>query len=231
MKNLTLLGIDLAKNAFQLHGIDSKGQAVLRRRLNRNKLVEFVAKLPTCTIVMEACGGANYWCRKFTAMGHETKLISPQFVKPFVKTNKNDRNDSEAICEAASRPSMRYVSPKTVEQEDIQALHRIRSRLIKERTALVNQIRGLLAEYGIIVPKGLSKIRKALPEILEDAENELSHRTRRLFASLYADIDQKDKRIMEWDIEIEEIFNEEGCREKEESHRVLRKLRLFLKRL
>lgn len=147
MEKLTLLGIDLAKNVFQLHGVDDKGNAVLRRRLSRNKLVEFIAKLSPCIIVMEACGGANYWCRKFTQFAHEPRLISPQFVKPFVKTNKNDRNDSEAICEAASRPSMRYVSPKTVEQEDIQILHRIRSRLIQERTALVNQIRGLLAEY------------------------------------------------------------------------------------
>ena len=185
MEKLTILGIDIAKNVFQLHGIDAKGNVLLKKRLSRSKLVEFVLKLHPCTIVMEACSGANHWCRKFKSIGHQVKLISPQFVKPFVKTNKNDHNDSEAICEAASRPSMRYVSPKTVEQEDIQAIHRIRSRLIAERTALVNQIRGLLAEYGIIVPKGINKIRKALPEILEDAENELSYTGRRLFADLY----------------------------------------------
>jgi len=128
--------------------------------------MEFIVKLQTCTIVMEACSEANYWCRKFKAMGHEVKLISPQFVKPFVKTNKNDANDSEAICEAASRPSMRYVSPKSVEQEGIQAVHRVRSRLVAERIALVNQIRGLLAEFGIVVPQGINKICKALPEII-----------------------------------------------------------------
>jgi len=194
-----LLGIDLAKNVFQLHGVDDNGNVVLRKRLSRPKLAEFIAKLLPCTIVMEACSGANHWCRKFKAMGHEAKLINPQFVKPFVKTNKNDRNDSEAICEAASRPSMRYVSPKTVEQEDIQALHRIRSRLIGERTALTNQIRGLLAEYGIIVSKGISKIRKALPEILEDAENELSHFGRRFFSDLYEEISEKDKKIKAYD--------------------------------
>lgn len=206
MEKLTILGIDIAKNVFQLHGIDEKGNAVLKKRLTRVKLVEFVLKLQPCIIVMEACGGANYWCRKFKSMGHEVKLISPQFVKPFVKTNKNDHNDSEAICEAASRPSMRYVSPKSIEQEDIQAIHRIRSRLIAERTALTNQIRGLLAEYGIIVSKGMSKIKKALPEILEDAENELSHISRQLFSDLYEEIEEKNKKIKTYDIKIEEIF-------------------------
>ncbi len=175
MKNVTLLGIDIAKNVFQLHGVDDSGNAVLRRKLTRIKLAEFIANLPSCIIAMEACGGANYWYRKFKAMGHEVKLISPQFVKPFVKTNKNDQNDAEAICEAASRPSMRYVSPKTIEQQDLQAVHRIRSRLIEERTALINQIRGLLAEYGITISQGINHVRKELPEILEDAENELSH--------------------------------------------------------
>jgi transposase len=137
---------------------------------------------------MEACSGANYWCRKFTSFGHITKLISPQFVKPFVKGNKTDRNDSEAICEAASRPTMRFVSSKSVAQEDMQALHRIRSRLIQGRTALINQIRGLLTEYGITIAQGINKARKALPEILEDGENELSAAGRRLFADLYEEL-------------------------------------------
>lgn len=206
MGNLTLLGTDIAKNVFQLHGVDDKGNAVLRKRLTRTKLMEFIVQLQSCTIVMEACGGANHWCRKFKTLGHEVKLISPQFVKAFVKSNKNDRNDAEAICEAASRPSMRYVYPKSVGQEDIQAIHRIRSRLIAERTALVNQIRGLLAEYGIIVPKGITKIRKVLPEILEDAENELSHTGRNLFSSLHEEMLEKDKKINEYNNKIEIIF-------------------------
>lgn len=206
MEKLTLLGIDIAKNVFQLHGVDEKGNAVLKKRLSRTKLLEFITNLSPCTIVMEACGGANYWCRKFKAMGHQAKLISPQFVKPFVKTNKNDQNDSEAICEAASRPSMRYVSPKNVEQEDIQAVHRVRSRLIQERTALINQIRGLLTEYGIVIPQGINKVRKALPEILEDAENELSHSGRRIFSDLYEEIDEKDKKIKAYTLKLEEIF-------------------------
>jgi transposase len=212
MEKLTLLGIDIAKNVFQLHGVDEKGNAVLKKRLTRTKLLEFITNLPPCTIVMEACGSANYWCRRFKKMGHEAKLISPQFVKPFVKTNKNDRNDSEAICEAASRPSMRYVSPKDVEQEDIQAVHRVRSRLVQEKTALVNQLRGLLAEYGIVIPKGINKIRKALPEILEDAENELSHAGRRIFSDLYEEIGEKEKRIKVYNIKLEEIFrSNESC--------------------
>ncbi len=206
MANVTLLGIDIAKNVFQLHGVDEKGNTVLTRRLSREKFVEFVAKLPSCMIVMEACSGANHWYRKFTALKHEVRLISPKFVKPFVKTNKNDRNDAEAICEAASRPSMRYVSPKTVAQEDIQALHRIRTRLVQERTALINQIRGLLTEYGITVPKGINKIKRALPEILEDAENELSHAGRHLFNDLHEEINVKDKKIKEYDIKLEALF-------------------------
>jgi transposase len=213
MEKLTLLGIDIAKNVFQLQGVDAKGNVVLKRRLTRVKLVECITKLEPCTIVMEACGGANYWCRKFKAMGHEVKLISPQFVKPFVKSNKNDCNDVEAICEAASRPTMRYVSPKSVEQEDIQAVHRVRSRLITERTALINQIRGLLAEYGIVVSKGINKIRKALPGILEDAENELSYAGRQIFSDLYTEIEEKDKRIQIYNIKLEEIFkSNESCK-------------------
>src|SRR5579871_4078578 len=117
--NITTLGIDLAKNIFQIHGADNKGKAVLKKTLVRNKLASFTANLPKCVIVMEACSGANYWARKFSDQGHMVKLISPQFVKPFVKSNKNDRNDAEAIVEAASRPNMRYVSAKTVEQQDM----------------------------------------------------------------------------------------------------------------
>lgn len=212
MTDITLLGIDLAKNVFQLHGVDEKGNPMLRKRLTRAKLTETVAQLPACTIVMEACSGANYWCRKFTSLGHKTKLISPQFVKPFVKGNKTDRNDSEAICEAASRPSMRFVSPKSVEQEDMQAVHRIRSRLIAERTALVNQIRGLLTEYGVIIAQGIHNVRRSLPEILEDAENELSFTGRELFSDLQEELLEIDKRIKIYDAKIDAIFkSNEAC--------------------
>lgn len=206
MDKVTLLGVDLAKNVFQLHGVDTTGKPVLKRKLTRLKFIEVVAQLSPCTIVMEACSGASYWCRKFSALGHKTQLVSPQFVKPFVKTNKNDRNDAEAICEAASRPTMRFVSPNTVEQQDIQSVHRIRTRLVAERTALVNQIRGLLAEYGVIVSQGIEKIRKALPEILEDAENELTQDSRALFFELHTELMEKDQKIVIYDKKMEVIF-------------------------
>jgi len=140
---ISVLGIDIAKNTFQLHGADDVGKAVLKKRLSRNKLAAYVANLPQFIIVMESCGGANYWARVFQRSGHTVKLISPQFVKPFVKTNKNDANDAEAIVEAASRPSMSFVPIKQAEQQDIQSLHRVRSRLVRNRTALINEIRGL----------------------------------------------------------------------------------------
>jgi len=212
MNNITILGIDLAKNVFQLHGSDATGKAVLRKKLTRSKLVETIAKLEPCTIVMEACGGSSYWCRKFNVLGHKTKLISPQFVKPFVKTNKSDRNDAEAICEAASRPTMRFVAPNTVEQQDIQAIHRIRSRLIGSRTAIVNQIRGLLAEYGIVVAQGVYKIRKLLPEILEDAENELTMLGRQIFFQLNEELRELDEKIKIYDQKIDGVFkSNEQC--------------------
>jgi transposase len=141
--NCTTLGIDVAKQVFQLHGVDERGQVVLQQRVSRGKLRETIAQLPACVIGMEACSSAQYWAREFQQLGHTVKLISPQFVKPYVKGNKNDSRDAEAICEAVSRPHMRFVPLKTVESQDIQAIHRMRSRLVKERTALVNQVRGL----------------------------------------------------------------------------------------
>jgi transposase len=206
MNKVTVLGIDLAKNVFQLHGVDEKGTPILKRKLTRQKMIETIAQLEPCTIVMEACSGASYWCRKFSAYGHTPKLISPQFVKPFVKTNKNDRNDAEAICEAASRPTMRFVAPNTVEQQDIQCLHRIRSRLIQERTALVNQTRGLLAEYGITVSQGIRKLRGSLADILEDAENELTNAGRALFCELHTELLEKDQKIAIYDKKLEAVF-------------------------
>ena len=182
--SITLLSIDLAKNVFQLHGVDKKGKAVLKKRVGRNKLIETVANIPGCTIVMEACGGANHWCRQFKKYGHEVKLISPQYVKAFVKTNKNDSNDAEAIAEAAMRPSMYFVSPKSIEQQDIQIIHRIRERFIKQRTGLANQIRGIMTEYGIVIPKGICFLRRDLYSILEDASNSLTMMMRELLKTL-----------------------------------------------
>ena len=206
MRNLTLLGIDLAKNVFQLHGTDTAGNAVLQKKIKRTKLLGFLAQLPACRIVMEACSGANYWSRRFQELGHEVQLISPQFVKPFVKTNKNDQNDAQAITEAASRPSMRFVLPKSIEQQDVQNLHRIRSRLIKQRTALGNQIRGLLAEYGVVVAKSLAALKRQLVEVLEDAENELTSLTREVVQELQEEFNALNKRINDYDRRITQAF-------------------------
>jgi len=183
MKNMSVLGIDIAKNVFQLHGLDDRGHAVLKKQLPRLKFAEFIANLPICLIGMEACSGSHHWARKFEKYGHTVRLIPPQFVKPYVKSNKNDALDAEAIAEAVSRPNMRFVPIKGIWHENVQALHRVRERLVHHRTALSNQIRGLLHEYGIVLPQGVSQLKKELPFVLEDATNELSDLVRDLFRS------------------------------------------------
>ena len=150
------VGMDLAKQVFQVHGVDAQGEAVLRKKLERSKVLEFFVNLPPCLIGMEACGSAHYWARKLQAMGHVVKLIAPQFVKPYVKTNKNDAADAEAICEAVTRPNMRFVPIKTDEQQAILSVHRVRQSFVRARTAQANQIRGLLAEFGLVIPQGIA---------------------------------------------------------------------------
>jgi transposase len=142
--NTKRVGIDLAKQVFQVHGVDYQDKVVLRKQLRRNQMLSFFAALPPCLIGMEACGGAHYWARELQKLGHTVKLMAPQFVKPYVKSNKNDANDAEAICEAVGRPTMRFVPVKTIAQQDLLAIHRIRSEVVRQRTAKVNQIRGLL---------------------------------------------------------------------------------------
>lgn len=162
-------------------------------------------QLAPCLIGMEACASSHYWARKFQQWGHEVKLMSPQFVKPYVKTNKSDRNDAEAICEAVTRPNMRFVSVKSIEQQDIQAIHRIRSGLVQRRTALANQIRGLLGEYGTVVPVGIKKLHQQLPLILEDAENGLSDLARELFADLYEQLKEVDHHVKRYNTKLEKL--------------------------
>ena len=152
--NITTLGIDIAKRVFQLHGVNEEGKILLKKKVKRNELLSIVANLPNCLVGMEACGGSHYWSREFSKLGHEVKLMHPQFVKPYVKSNKNDMLDAEAICEAVARPNMRFVPEKTLAQQDIQSIHRVRESIVKNRTQLSNQIRGLLGEYGIIIPLG-----------------------------------------------------------------------------
>ena len=170
---VTTLGIDLAKNVFQVHGIDQHGKVMLKKQLKRAQMAPFFINLPPCLVGIEACGSAHHWARKMQTMGHTVRLMAPQFVKPYVKTNKNDAADAEAICEAVGRPNMRFVPIKNVEQQAFLALHRVRQGFVKARTAQGNQIRGLLAEFGIIIPQGINNIGSRVPELIEDAGNEL----------------------------------------------------------
>ena len=200
--NIKRVGIDLAKQVFQVHGVDYQDKVVLRKQLRRNQLLSYFATLPPCLIGMEACGGAHHWARELQKLGHTVKLIAPQFVKPYVKSNKNDANDAEAICEAVGRPTMRFVSVKTIAQQDLQAIHRIRSELVRQRTAKVNQIRGFLSEYGLVVGRQVATLRRALPELLEDAENGLSFDFRALLEDLRQDLIRLDERVSEMDKKI-----------------------------
>lgn len=208
---LIRIGVDLAKSVFQVHGVDRFEQAVWRKKLSRADWLKTIRDhlMPGGEIGMEACAGAHHWARQLQRLGYKVRLIAPQFVKPYVKSNKNDANDAEAICEAMSRPHMRFVSVKTVEQQDIQAVHRIRTGLIEQRTAKANQIRGLTSEYGLVAPRELNHLRAALPCWLEDASNGLTERFRRLLSGLWHDLQELDHRIKEMDREIDRIAAED----------------------
>jgi transposase len=203
------VGVDLAKNVFQMHGVDRDEKPVWRRKLSRAEWLKVLLDQiePGCEIGLEACGSSHHWARLLRAKGFTVKLIAPQFVKPYVKSNKNDANDAEAICEAMSRPNMRFVSVKSVEQQDIQAVHRVRFELSKQRKAKANQIRGLVAEYGLVAPKELVQLRMAIPDWLENAENGLTGRFRRLLNGLWHDLLSLDQRVTELDGEIAQIAN------------------------
>jgi len=200
--NIKRIGIDLAKQVFQVHGVDGQEKVVVRKKLSRAQMLVYFQKLPPCLIGMEACSSAHYWARELQKIGHTVKLMAPQFVKPYVKSNKNDANDAEAICEAVARPTMRFVAIKSIEQQDIQAVHRIRSELVQQRTAKVNQIRGLLGEYGLVVGQRIDVLRKALPLMLEDAENGLTVDFRTLLEGLQQDLITLDERVDDMDKKI-----------------------------
>lgn len=203
--NLTRFGVDLAKHVFQVHGVDRHEQVQVRRALSRRQMLSYFARQAPCLIGLEACASAHYWARALGQLGHTVKLIPPQFVKPYVKSQKNDANDAEAICEAVGRPNMRFVAVKSTAQQDVQALHRIRSELVRQRTAKANQIRGLLSEYGIVVPTGIGTLRRAIPEIQEDAGNGLSGLFRRALGGLRQDLETFDARVAELDAEIAQV--------------------------
>jgi transposase len=206
------LGIDIAKNVFQLHGVGRNGHAVLKRRVMRDELLTVIAQIEPCTLVLEACTGAFYWARKFEALGHQVKLISPQYVKPFVRRQKNDGNDAEAICTAARQPHIPLVPKKSVEQQDIQALHRARQRMVNHRTAVVSQIRGLLLDRGFAFAKSITRARREIPDILANLDNELTAMARETIAELYDLFRDLDRRIASFDKKIDAVFRgNEAC--------------------
>ena len=182
---VTLIGIDLAKSIFQVCGVNQVGKRIFNRQVRRARLMELLTQHPDATIAMEACSGSNYWGRALQQRGFQVMLIPPQHVKPFVKGNKNDRNDAFAITEAARRPDLKCVEPRTLAQTDLIQVHRVLDRMVRQRTALINQIRGFLNEYGIVIAQGKERLLAAMPDLLEDAENGLTPSSRALYQELY----------------------------------------------
>ena len=201
MSDVVTVGIDLAKSVFAVHGVDAAGRVVLRRTVSRAKLVELIARLPRCVIGMEACCGAHEWARRFIAFGHTVKLMSPTFVAPYRKGGKNDGNDAEAICEAVTRPNMRFVPIKSTEQQAILTLHRVRQGFIEERTAAILRIRGLLAEFGIVLGQNPSRLRNELGQALE----QLPTLARRAIDDLRNHLRELEVRLAEYDQQIRHL--------------------------
>jgi transposase len=203
--NVTTIGIDLAKNSFSLHGVDARGKTVFRKTLSRAKLLPFLAQQPPCLIGMEACSGAHHWGRQLASLGHRIGIMATRFVAPYRKGGKNDGNDAEAICEAVERPRMRFIPVKSAEQQAVLCLHRIRQGLIKERTATINQLRGLLSEFGLIMPQGRYPAQHHIPAILEDAENGLPMLARRLLHDAYLRLQAMNEQLLAYDRELEHL--------------------------
>ena len=207
---VTTLGIDLAKNIFRVHGCNGRGKAVVSKSLPRRQLSIFMAQLPPCLVGMKACPTSNYWGREIQKFGHQVRLMAPRFVRPYVKANKNDTADAEAICEAAQRSSMRFVAVKSTAQQDVQAVHRVRAHLVNMRIALANQVRGLLAEYGIVIAKGFAPLRRALPIILED--DHLSGLMREVVAEIGERLRYLEDRLHQYNLRIRRLMRgDERC--------------------
>ncbi|MEO9517704.1 MAG: IS110 family transposase [Paracoccaceae bacterium] len=204
------IGLDLAKYVFEVHAVDDDDQVVLRKTLRRDAVAQYFAELEPCIVGMEACCGSHYWARVLTDLGHEVRLISPQFVKPYVKSNKNDRNDAEAICEAVGRPSMRFVPPKSAEQLEIQAVHRIRQRVVANRTRLVNQVRGLLGEHGVVVARDITRIRRALGEIADSYEHTFGDIFVEMLRDMRDELAELDSRLADYNRRIKTLFRSNG---------------------
>ena len=203
---ITTIGIDVAKSVFQAHGIDEHGKVVLRRQLRRTQLLVCFGRLEPCLIGMEACASSHYWARKLEALGHKVRLMAPQFVKPYRKNDKNDGNDAEAICEAVQRPSMRFVPVKSPEQQAELALHRVRRRLMGQRTALINQVRGLLGEHGLVLAQGANHVRGKLPALIESGGESMPPLALEIFRELYEELVALEQRIDEHDRRIERLY-------------------------
>jgi len=201
---ITLIGVDLAKSIFQVCGVNQAGKPVFNKTVRRPKLLAILMDYPEAIIAMEACSGSNYWGRELKALRRDVRLIPPQHVKPFVKGNKNDRNDAFAITEAARRPNLHCVEPRTIAETELIQVHRLRQRQVEERTALINQIRGFLNEYGIVVAAGKSHLYRKLPELLADTGNGLSEPARDLFQSLYTEWQELNTAIAKWDRAIQQ---------------------------
>lgn len=195
MSKITTVGLDLAKQVFHVVCCDARGKVVSKRMLRRAQVRDYFAKLTPTLVGMEACGGAHYWARELRALGHTVKLLPARFVKAFVQGNKNDYNDALAIAEAVVRPQVRGVAVKTVAQQDVQALHRLRAQCVAGRTALGNQLRGLLGEYGVVLPRGMGSLRRRLPALLEDGGNGLSDVFRGLLAQGYRQLCELDAHL------------------------------------
>ncbi|WFU39949.1 IS110 family transposase [Bradyrhizobium sp. CB82] len=211
--NIVTIGIDLGKNTFHVVGFDATGAIILRKKRSRNQLEQSLANVPPCLIGMEACAGAHHLGRKLEKLGHQVRLLPAQYVKPYLKGHKNDFRDAEAIAEAAQRPTMRFVPLKSAEQLDLQALHRVRSRLVTERTAVINQIRGFLLERGLPVRQGAAALRLALPQILSMLSDNLSPRVVRLIQDLAEDWCFLERRVASITKEIDELADQDAhCR-------------------
>jgi transposase len=205
MSEITVVGLDLAKRVFQVHGADRQGRPVLRKRLRRGQVLDFFANLSPCLIGMEACAGSHYWGRELQALGHEVRLIPPQYVKPYVKTNKNDATDAEAICEALTRPTMRFTALKSAEQQSVLMLHRTRELLVRQRTMLINALRGHCAEFGIIAAQGLSRAGELIKLIEDAADSRLPDLARQVLQcltsqirSIQGEIASIEKKLLAW---------------------------------
>jgi len=213
MKTVSTIGIDLAKNSFSVYGVNAEGKPMIQRTLTRAGVIRFFANIPACLVGMEACASSEYWARTIESLGHTVRRIHPRYVKAYLLGAKNDANDAAAICEAVQRPNMRFVPHKSPEQIDIQCIHRIRQGFVRSRTALVNKIRGLLGEYGIIIRQGVSVVRTRLPELIDDGTNGLSPIMRRNLSLLHESLRFLDDSILDQEKLLKEIVREnEACK-------------------